>query len=1112
MSDSQTVLRAFLFTDIVAATALKQRLGDAGGAAAIEAHDAIFRACLAQFGGEEQDNPGDGFFASFKLPSDALRCALAFQHRLAGQESTSPLQIRVGIHMGETIRVRREEGESKLLGLAIDTTARVMALALPNQILLTRHAFDSVRQQVVQTAQGAAITWLAHGQYKFKGVEDPLEIFEAGLDGASPLKPPPETESARRVLAPGEEETLGWRPAVGLPVPGRDRWVLERKLGEGGFGEVWLARHEETQYVRTFKFCQDPQRLRSLKRELKLFRLMAEVLGDRPDIARLYEVRLQEPPYYLEMEYTAGGNLEEWADKQGGIAAVSLAARLDLMAQVGDALAAAHSVGIIHKDVKPANVLIHEERDGRLQVRLTDFGIGELVDTRPLVDMNMSVSIFTESISEPDHYGSMTGTRLYMAPELVAGEQASTRTDVFALGVLLFQVVTGDFKKTVAHGWERYVPDELLREDIAACIAGAPIDRLASPALLADRLRRFDQRRAQREAERRAARTEARRRRLLRLTTVGALLLMGVASVSLGSYWKAEQARARAQDALKDAMRARQLAEQRHREAEEARRVAEAAEQRAQQQRRRAEAAEAAMRTQAARAADEARKAEQVSDFLSNVLGSVQPGAGLPEDAAVRDMLDLAAARVAGELDRDPLVRAAVHETIAKSYKALGALEEARRHAGEALTILETNRGPDDRDTIVVLALLGLIERERGDLERADQLTRDAVERGERSDADADALAHARNARAQVLLSLGRHDESVALFERVLRDERARNGDDTLATITPLNNLAYAYLSRGQYEPALPMLEQALAVLRREYGERHPDFLTSLGNLAEAYHTLGRLDQAHDAQRQVLAARRDVLGHEHPETLAAQNNLAATLRARGDAAEAEALFRSTLKTQQRVLGDEHPNTLATMSNLAGVLREAGQADEAEMLYRQALAAARRTFGDDHVQTLGTLNNLAMLLRQSGRAVAAEPLLRDALERVRATLGPEHPTTLGITNNFASLLHELDRLDEAEQTLRELIAVADRSLAEGHIYRAAFRGTLGALLTSRSQFAEAETLLLEAQRIVAAGPGSASPQSAAVLDKLAQLYEAWGKPERAAECRRQRDAVAAKRGA
>lgn len=166
--EPSSVFKAFLFTDIAGATALKQRLGDVAGARAIARHDVLFRECLARFAGEEQENPGDGFFATFGLPSDALRCALAFQQGLAALEGSEELVARVGIHMGEGVRVSDagdERGHEKLLGIAIDTAARVMGVAAGRQILLTRHAFDSVRQQVITTADDAPIEWLAHGPY-----------------------------------------------------------------------------------------------------------------------------------------------------------------------------------------------------------------------------------------------------------------------------------------------------------------------------------------------------------------------------------------------------------------------------------------------------------------------------------------------------------------------------------------------------------------------------------------------------------------------------------------------------------------------------------------------------------------------------------------------------------------------------------------------------------------------------------------------------------------------------------------------------------------------------------------------------------------------------------
>ncbi|MCH8333607.1 protein kinase, partial [Candidatus Sumerlaeota bacterium] len=512
MADSQstsakTVFKVFLFTDLVGSTDLKKRLGDTVAAKAIGKHDALFRKSLKRFGGTEEDNAGDVFFASFDLPSEAVRCGLEFLSGLRSLRLPEPLHVRVGVHAGEIVRLTDADAASsrgKLIGLAVDTGARVMGLAEGGQVLLTRSAFDSARQQFLSLSDGSSIQWLAHGPYLFKGVDDPLEVFEAGIQGFSPLRAPPDSEQARRAVTPGEEDTLGWRPAGGMAIPGRPGWRLEEKLGQGSFGEVWLARQERTKDLRSFKFCFHADRLRALKRELTLFRVMKEELGDRPDIARLYDVRVNAPPYFLEMDYTPAGDLARWAKSHGGIGAVPLEKRLKITAQVAQALSAAHSVGVIHKDIKPTNVLIEEKKDGSLQARLTDFGIGQLMNRKAVEEAGITVEGFTTKgstgLSTP---GSPTsGTRLYMAPELFAGKPPSARSDAYALGVMLYQMVVGDLKRHLGQGWERDVQDQLLREAIAALVDGDPARRLENVGDLTEHLERIEARRARFEAKR----------------------------------------------------------------------------------------------------------------------------------------------------------------------------------------------------------------------------------------------------------------------------------------------------------------------------------------------------------------------------------------------------------------------------------------------------------------------------------------------------------------------------------------------------------------------------------------------------------------------------------
>lgn len=533
-----TLFKVFLFTDLVGSTEIKARIGDSAAADLIGQHDALFRETLSRHHGTVQSDTGDGFFAVFDRPTEALLFALSFVRDLSRIQKPARLHVRIGIHAGEIVHLQEEasaDGESgpaKLVGLALDTTHRIMSLAQADQILMTHMAFDTARHHIGVAPDGSTVEWRAHGPYLFKGISEPIEVFEAGVEGIAPLTPPPDSEKVRSATAAGDEVTLGWRPASEADVPGRKGWKLDRLLGKGGFGEVWVAHNDTVKESRTFKFCFKPERVRSLKRELTLFRLMREVLGNRPDIAHIYEVKLDEAPYYLEMEYTAGGDLYDWTQGKGGLTQVPLQTRLGIMIEVAEAVAAAHSVGVIHKDIKPRNVLIEDHRNGTAHPRLTDFGIGQLMNRDQLVEAGITASGFLSTQSVPlTEIGSRTGTRLYMAPELLAGKVPSVQSDIYALGVMLFQMVCGDLLRPLSQGWERMIDDPLLRDDIASCVDGDPARRLASATDLARRLRDLPQRRARIVAEAQTAADAALARRRKRVLTSGlavcSVLLLG---------------------------------------------------------------------------------------------------------------------------------------------------------------------------------------------------------------------------------------------------------------------------------------------------------------------------------------------------------------------------------------------------------------------------------------------------------------------------------------------------------------------------------------------------------------------------------------------------------
>lgn len=288
----------------------------------------------------------------------------------------------------------------------------------------------------------------------------------------------------------------------GMSVPGRPNFILESQLGGSPDSEVWVAFHAKTREPRVYKFSVGGERLAALKREATLYRVLRENLGERPDVARIIDWNFETAPYFLECQYYSS-DLSGWARVDDGFAGLSLAGRLELFLQIADAVAAAHGVGVLHKDLKPSNVLIAARSEGGWQPCLSDFGSGRLLEADRLGDItNMGLTLTRGVLTD-----SGSGTPQYLAPELLAGQPPTVQSDLYALGIMLYQFVVADLHKPMVSGWERDVSDTLLREDLAAATDGDPARRLGSVAELAQRIRRLDTRREQQAHMEVAART-----------------------------------------------------------------------------------------------------------------------------------------------------------------------------------------------------------------------------------------------------------------------------------------------------------------------------------------------------------------------------------------------------------------------------------------------------------------------------------------------------------------------------------------------------------------------------------------------------------------------------
>src|SRR5713101_7811642 len=248
----------------------------------------------------------------------------------------------------------------------------------------------------------------------------------------------------KTVAAPAGPE-LGFK--AGDTVPGREQWRLARPMEISGSSEVWLAENPKTHEQRVFKFAADGARLKGLKREITISRFLRESLGDRPEFVRILEWNFETSPYFLESEY-AGPNLAEWAAAQGALNKISLDARLHLLIDIAQAVAAAHDIGVLHKDLKPANILVVSGANGGRQIKIADFGSASLFDPSRLHALGITNLGFTQTAALET--GSLSGTLMYLAPEVLAGQSPSASADVYALGVMLYQLIVGDCRKPLA--------------------------------------------------------------------------------------------------------------------------------------------------------------------------------------------------------------------------------------------------------------------------------------------------------------------------------------------------------------------------------------------------------------------------------------------------------------------------------------------------------------------------------------------------------------------------------------------------------------------------------------------------------------------------------------
>jgi serine/threonine protein kinase/Tfp pilus assembly protein PilF len=759
---------------------------------------------------------------------------------------------------------------------------------------------------------------------------------------------------------------------------------LLQRIGEGGMGEVWLA--EQKQPVRrrvAVKLIKAGMDTREVVARFESER-QALALMDHPAIAKVFDAGStpEGRPYFV-MEYVPGMPITTYCDKYK----LSTRQRLELFILVCDGVQHAHQKAILHRDLKPSNILVADV-DGKPAPRIIDFGVAKATAQRLTAD-----TMFTQ-------VGVIVGTPGYMSPEQAdsAGSDVDTRTDVYSLGVVLYELLVGalplDFSKS--H------PDEFLRRlrDEDAQRPSTKLRTLGAQSGITAQNRAVDghtlARQLRGDLDAIALKT-LEKDRSRRYATPSDL------AADVGRYLRDEPVLARP---ASSAYRARKYV-RRHRVGVAVAAVAAVL----------LVAVAAVQAFELRRIRRERDRADRVTQFMTGMFRVSNPSESRGNDIRAREILDKASEDINTGLRQDPELQAQMMHVMGNVYESLGLYSKSEPLLRRALEIRRRALGAQAPETLNSMGNLAEVLEEESRYTEAEKLMRETLDgrRIQLGSEHRDTLT-AMSGLAQILNSEGRFPEAEKLNRQVLEAARRVFGPQDEVITKATRNLAINLSYEGKYSDAEKGFREALAIDTRTLGPDHPTVLGDLNYVANSLLQQGRYADAEMMYRQTIQAKRRVLGPEHPETIKSMGNLALVLTNEKRYEDAEKLYRETLEIKRRTLGPEHRSTLVTMGNLANMYSVAGRFTEAEQLLRQTLEIEWRTLGPEHSDTLSSLDILGLTLKYEQRYAESERVYRETLERLRRALGAEHPDVASAAYDLACVLALEGKRDEALSNL------------------------------------------------------------------------------------------------
>jgi serine/threonine protein kinase/Tfp pilus assembly protein PilF len=725
------------------------------------------------------------------------------------------------------------------------------------------------------------------------------------------------------------------------------RYMIVRPLGRGGMGEVFEAEQTEPVHrkvaLKLIKGGMDSQEvLARFDSERQALAIM-----NHPNIARMLDggVTEQGVPYFV-MDYIDGMPITEYCDSHS----LSNSERLDLFTQVCAGVQHAHQKGIIHRDIKPSNVLVTVE-DQRVVPKIIDFGLAKALGSG---DADMTQ--FT-------HVGQVIGTPDYMSPEQVSGADIDTRTDVYSLGVLLYQLLVGivpfGLKETHQGGWnafqKRVCEQEPVRPSVRVSSWGkdseetakkrrvdqaswirelhGDLDWITLKALEKDRARRYQSvselaaditRHLNNEPVLARPHSTAynirkfiRRHRIgvAAASIAGLAILIGIAGVTIG---------------LLRSVRSEK------------------------------------------RATEEAVTAKQVSDFMVDLFKVSDPSQTKGNTITAREILDRGAKKIEQQLSGQPPIKARLMETMGKVYSSLGLYTQARVMLEKTLQLKRKIHGSDHLSVAETLHYLGIVYEQQG-----------------------------------------KYDEAASQFKKSLdiRSKQLKPDDPQIAR--SLNSLAIVLYDQGKYAEAEPLLERSLAIKEKTARPDNAEIANTLINLGIIKHSQKKYADAEAFFKRALAVSEGNLGAENPDLVATiLNSLGSLYDNQGRRSEAEPLYLRSLAIWEKMLGPDHPDVAIALHNLANLYRNIGKYAQAEPLYLRSLAIWEKTFGPDHPYVGIGLRERANSYRDQGKHADADPLYLRSLQIFEKKLDENHANMIMALENYILLLRKMNRTEEA----------------------------------------------------------------------------------------------------